>query len=119
MTRRIACTEPLVFELASCGCRDRLVVDWSDGAAMKHSSSRHVIGAFDAKTHFSELLERVEGGEEITITRHGSPVAKMVPIRKVATPEERQEAIRRWRESSRGLKLAGLKVRDLINEGRP
>ncbi len=35
------------------------------------------IGAFEAKTHLSELLERVERGEEFTITRHGRPVAKL------------------------------------------
>ncbi len=77
-----------------------------------------IVGAYHAKTHFSELLERVEGGEEVTITRHGSPVAKLVPVRNVATREDRVAAIRRWRESSKGLMLAGLSVRDLIDEGR-
>jgi len=37
------------------------------------------IGAFEAKTQFSHLLERVAGGERITITRHGVPVARLVP----------------------------------------
>lgn len=77
------------------------------------------IGAYDAKTHFSKLLERVEGGEEVTITRHGSPVAKLVPVKKTATPAERAAAIRSWRESSKGISLGGLKIRDLIDEGRP
>lgn len=36
-------------------------------------------GAFEAKTHLSELLHRVEGGEHITITKHGRPVARLVP----------------------------------------
>ena len=40
-----------------------------------------IIGAFDAKTHFSALLERAEAGEEITITRRGKAVARLVPIR--------------------------------------
>jgi prevent-host-death family protein len=39
----------------------------------------HTIGAFEAKTHFSDVLNRVEDGETITITRHGRPVAKIVP----------------------------------------
>lgn len=36
------------------------------------------IGSFEAKTHFAELLQRAEAGEEITITRRGKPVAKLV-----------------------------------------
>jgi prevent-host-death family protein len=38
------------------------------------------VGAFEAKTHLSALLERVERGEEIVITRHGRPVARLMPI---------------------------------------
>lgn len=38
------------------------------------------IGAFEAKTHFSALLERVEHGEEITITRHGKAIARLLPV---------------------------------------
>lgn len=37
------------------------------------------VGAFEAKTKFSELLDRVEGGEEIVVTRHGRTVARIVP----------------------------------------
>jgi prevent-host-death family protein len=77
------------------------------------------VGAYEAKTHFSELLEQVENGKEITITRHGTPVAKLTPVKKQITPEERREAICRWREMSKGITLGGLKIRDLIDEGRP
>jgi prevent-host-death family protein len=38
------------------------------------------VGAFEAKTHFSALLEEIERGNEITITKHGRPVAKLVPV---------------------------------------
>jgi prevent-host-death family protein len=38
------------------------------------------VGAFEAKTHFSALLEEIEQGREITITKHGRPVAKLVPV---------------------------------------
>jgi prevent-host-death family protein len=38
------------------------------------------VGAFEAKTHLSALLERVEKGESFTITRHGTPVARLVPV---------------------------------------
>jgi prevent-host-death family protein len=78
-----------------------------------------IIGAYEAKAHFSELLERVENGQEITITRHGTPIAKLSPINKPTTPDERREAIRRWRELSKDITLDGLKIKDLINEGRP
>jgi prevent-host-death family protein len=37
------------------------------------------VAAFEAKTHFSSLLERVSRGEEINITRHGKPIARLVP----------------------------------------
>ena len=37
------------------------------------------VGSFEAKTHLPQLLERVERGETITITRHGKPVARLVP----------------------------------------
>ena len=37
------------------------------------------IGAFEAKNKFGMLLDRVEHGEEIIITRHGRPVARLVP----------------------------------------
>ncbi len=83
------------------------------------STPQTTVGAYHAKTHFSELLERVEGGEEVTITRHGTPVAKLVPVHKTATPAQRAAAIREWRATAAGLSLGGLKIRDLIEEGRP
>ncbi len=45
------------------------------------------VGAFEAKTKFSELLDRVSQGAEITITRHEKPVAKLVPIEKPSRVE--------------------------------
>jgi prevent-host-death family protein len=76
------------------------------------------IGAYEAKTHFSALLEKVEAGEAFTITKHGTPVARLVPIKKELTSAERRKVIERWIERSKGLSLGGLKIRDLINEGR-
>jgi len=76
------------------------------------------VGAYKAKTHLSELLEKVEAGEEITITKHGAPVAKLVPIKKEASTEERVAAIQRIQMLSRGLSLGGLKIKDLVSEGR-
>ena len=80
--------------------------------------SSNTVGAYEAKTHLSELLEKVEAGEEIVITKHGAPVAKLVPVEKKANAEERTAAIRRIQKLSTRLSLTGLKVKDLIAEGR-
>jgi prevent-host-death family protein len=78
----------------------------------------NTVGAYEAKTHLSELLEKVEAGEEITITKHGAPVAKLVPVKKEVRPEERVAAIDRIQKLAASLSLDGLKVKDLIREGR-
>ena len=78
----------------------------------------NTVGAYEAKTHLSELLEKVEAGEEITITKHGAPVAKLVPVKKEASSEERVAAIERIHKLATGLSLGGLKIRNLIREGR-
>jgi len=78
----------------------------------------NTVGAYEAKTHLSELLEKVEAGEEITITKHGAPVAKLVPVKKEVRPEERVAAIDRIQKLATGLSLGGLKVKHLIREGR-
>lgn len=76
------------------------------------------VGAYDAKTHFSELIEKVEAGEEFTITRHGMPVARLVPATRTTTAAERQRSIERIKTLSEGLSLGGLSIRELIEEGR-
>ena len=76
------------------------------------------VGSYEAKTHFSELLERVEAGEELTITRHGTPVAHLVPVRQKPTAQQRRTAIDAIRKLAATNKLRGLKIRDLIAEGR-
>jgi prevent-host-death family protein len=78
----------------------------------------NAVGAYKAKTHLSELLEKVEAGAEIIITKHGVPVAKLVPVRKDASAEQRAAAIKRIQKLSAGLSLGGLKIKDLISEGR-
>ena len=78
----------------------------------------NVVGAYEAKTHLSELLEKVAAGEEITITRHGAPIARLVPVKKDVSPEERAAAIKRIHKLASGLSLRGLKIKDLISEGR-
>jgi prevent-host-death family protein len=83
-----------------------------------NSSETNIVGAYEAKTRFSQLLERVLSGEEITITRHGNPVARLVPVVPVYSIETRREAIRKMRELASRNRLDGLRVQDLIAEGR-
>ena len=44
----------------------------------------HAVGLFEAKTHLSQYVARAEAGEEVIITRHNKPVAKLVPLNAVA-----------------------------------
>ena len=75
------------------------------------------IGAFEAKTHFSALLERVAKGEEVIITRHGKPVARLVPAA-VIDRARVDEAIVRLKALRKGCSLGGLSWRELRDEGR-
>ena len=76
-----------------------------------------VVGTFEAKTHFSALLERVARGEEITITKHGTAVAKLVPVSQASKRRVRDVAVR-LKEFSKGQSLGGVSLRELRNEGR-
>lgn len=63
------------------------------------------VGTFDAKNKLSSLLDRVEQGEEIVITRKGKPVAKLVPMQPVPGSEEARMAMKRIRERAKELNL--------------
>ena len=63
------------------------------------------VGAFEAKNKLSQLLDEVERGEEITITRHGKEVARLVPARQGFNREEARAALRRIRERAQQHKL--------------
>jgi prevent-host-death family protein len=65
--------------------------------------TRDEIGAFEAKNTLGSLLDRVERGEEIVITRHGKPVARLVPNIDRAQVDEVQAAFDRIRERARRL----------------
>ena len=64
------------------------------------------IGAYEAKTHLPRLLDRVARGESLTITRHGRPVARLVPV--TGDRERAQEATARILERRRHLKRVPL-----------
>ena len=76
------------------------------------------IGAFEAKNTLSALLDLVEAGEEVIITRHGKPVARLVPPLRAFSREEARAAAAAFRGMSEGATLGGLSIKDLINEGR-
>ena len=75
------------------------------------------IGAYEAKTHLPRLLDEVAGGEPITITKHGVPVAVLVPARPQGAVAVR-DAIAGPRAFRRTHRLDGITVRELIDEGR-
>lgn len=77
------------------------------------------VGAYQAKTHLPRLLERVEAGESVIITRHGRDVAILSPANPAAARPEATDAIAKWRKIRKGVKLGGLKIRTLIEHGRP
>jgi prevent-host-death family protein len=56
------------------------------------------LGVFDAKSQFSQLVDRAERGEEIVITRHGRPVAKLGPVAPGVDDETRERLLVQARE---------------------
>lgn len=79
------------------------------------------VGSFEAKTKLAELLDKVEAGETVTITRRGKPVARLEAV-KSGDDRERVRAlveeIKRWRVGKdRGAK-PGSTIRELIRAGR-
>jgi prevent-host-death family protein len=75
------------------------------------------VGTFDAKTHLSALLEQVERGEEILITKHGKAVARLVPVG-VVNRDRLAGTVARLKAFRRGRRLGDLSVKALIEEGR-
>ncbi len=75
------------------------------------------VGLFEAKTHLSELIIRVGNGESFTITKHGSPIAQLIPVRSPSA-EMICQAFKELDNLCEKNSLGGLKVQDLIAEGR-
>jgi prevent-host-death family protein len=76
------------------------------------------IGAFEAKTHLSSLLDRVARGEKITITRHGIPAAMLMPVDRAEQKPTHKEIVEGMRALRRRVKPGKLSVREMIHEGR-
>ncbi len=76
------------------------------------------VGAFEAKTHLSALLDRVAAGEEVVITRHGKPLARLVSADHVDHTRAK-EAFEKLKALRRGTTLGGLSWKELRDAGRP
>ena len=76
------------------------------------------MGAFEAKTHLASLLDRVAQGERITITRHGVPVAMLVPIGPTGPKLTHQQIVEEMRELRKRVKPGKMSVREMVNQGR-
>ncbi len=77
------------------------------------------ISVFETKNRLSELLRRVAAGEEIAITNRGRIVARLVPPLPGFDREGARAAAARIRDRRKGIRLSGLKIKELIAEGRP
>ena len=80
------------------------------------------VGAYDAKTRLSELLDRVEKGEQIVITRHGRPIARLIPegghdVAAALAALDRITA-RRKALAARGIRVTQADIRAMREEGR-
>jgi prevent-host-death family protein len=76
------------------------------------------VSTFEAKNRLSALLAEVARGAEVTITKRGVPVAKLVPVGPTFDREAARRAAAGLREASRGATLGGLRIKDLVDEGR-
>jgi len=81
---------------------------------MTHESHKQV-SAFDAKTHLSSLIRKVEEGQSFTITRRGSPVAHLEPVNnQIGEVHELLSGFRAIRRRVKG----DVHIRELIEDGR-
>jgi len=76
------------------------------------------VGAFDAKTHLSSLLDRVAKGERITITRHGVPAAMLVPVGEKEVGLSHKEIVEGMRQLRKQVGPGKMSVREMVKEGR-
>jgi prevent-host-death family protein len=75
-----------------------------------------VVGAYEAKTHLPRLLEEVEAGGVVTITKHGREVAKLVPVAQSMGKVE--DVIADLISARAGVRRGRISVRRMIDEGR-
>jgi len=78
----------------------------------------HTVGVFEAKNRLTALLDEVEGGGEVIITRRGKPIARLAPLESGINRAKARAAAQGIREASKGQTLGGLTLKALISEGR-
>ena len=76
-----------------------------------------IVSSSQAKVHLPQLLNRIQQGEEITITRRGVPIAKLVPVNK-SSRDEIQKAIEEIRRLRKGFTTGGISIKEMIEQGR-
>ncbi len=81
-------------------------------------AATQIFGVFEAKNRLTALLDEVEAGHEILITRRGKPVARLVPARAGFDRARARQAADNLVRASKGLTLDGLTIKELISEGR-
>lgn len=81
---------------------------------MKH------FGAFEAKTHFSEILNKVVNGEKFVITKHGVEVAMIIPFsQQKESTNPIHDAIRALKKFRKGITLGKkLSIKEMLEKGR-
>jgi prevent-host-death family protein len=94
----------------------RTVVGWLTGQSIRRRFDMESVGTYELTRNLSKLLERVERGERITITRRGKPVAVLGP-----PPSEKpdvKKVIEEFKSFAKGRSLGDISIRELIDEGR-
>jgi prevent-host-death family protein len=81
------------------------------------SHRMETVGIYEMRTRLAELVDKVVNGEEVTVTRHGIPVAKIVPIDTTSKVPVR-DAIEAMKKFGRGKSLRGLTIKKMIEQGR-
>jgi prevent-host-death family protein len=81
--------------------------------------SSQQIGIFEAKTHLSQIIEKVENGADFIITKRGKPTAKIIPVEQ-EKKMSRKEVIEEFRELRKHYKgePGSFNIREAIAEGR-
>ena len=77
------------------------------------------ISVVEAKRKLSALLNSVEHGQDVVITRRGKPIARLTSLNSGHDRERARKTIAGLRAASRGLSRGGVTLRELIDEGRP
>jgi prevent-host-death family protein len=78
----------------------------------------HTVGVFEAKNRLTALLDEVESGGEVIITRRGKPIARLAPIETGFDRAKARRAAQGLLAASKGQTLGGISLKALIAEGR-